>query len=258
MKKVYCIYILSLLCSFTFVKSTWLQKNNEDYTLFYTSNDSENLKEYESFLKNGINVVHDFFQEPFNTNFDIYIHPNRASLDSTWQKDWGMSNFKSQCWMVASGVASKLDIISPKRWDSLACEHVYANITKTQRLITHELVHVFHGQKNKSPDFRNVTGIDWFVEGLATYVSGQCDADRIAKVKNAVLENKAPTSLNNFWKGNLKYGLSGTMVMYLNEKYGHDILVHLLEYNDVKEVFMLLNTTELEILQGWKDYIINF
>lgn len=257
MNKVCYLCVLTLLCSFSFVKSTWLQKRHKDYTLFYTSEDSKNLKEYELLFKNGINVVHDFFQDPFNASFDIYIHPNRVSLDSTWQKDWGMPNFKSQCWMVASGVADKLDIISPKRWDSLACEHTYANAVKTQRLITHELVHVFHGQKNKSPDFSDVTGIDWFVEGLATFVSGQCDADRIASVKKAILDSKVPNSLNEFWTGNLKYGLSGTMVMYLNEKYGRNTLSHLLEYNDVKEVFMSLNTTELEILQGWKNYIMN-
>lgn len=257
MKKVYYLCVLALLCSFSFVESTWLQKRHKDYSLFYTSEDGKNLKEYELLFKNSINVVYNFFQEPFNANFNVYIHPNRVSLDSTWQKDWGMPNFKSQCWMVASGVANKLDIISPKRWDSLACEHAYTNTTKTQRLITHELVHVFHGQKNNSPDFSDVTGIDWFVEGLATFVSGQCDADRIASVKKAILDNKTPNSLNEFWTGNLKYGLSGTMVMYLNEKYGYNTLSHLLEYNDVKEIFASLNITESEILQGWKDYIIN-
>jgi hypothetical protein len=40
----------------------------------------------------------------------------------TWQKDWNEPRFKSECWMVASGVASKLDVISPKSWDKQACD----------------------------------------------------------------------------------------------------------------------------------------
>ncbi len=257
MKKIclsLCMISLVFNCN---SQSYWNKKIKNGYTVFYTQQDKKHITEYVNLIRKGIKHTTNFFQTSFNRNFEIYIHPNRKSLDSTWQKDWNMPSFKSQCWMVASGVANKLDIISPVRWDSLACEHTYSNTIKTQKLITHELVHVFHGQKNKSPDFSNVTGIDWFVEGLATYVSGQCDADRIAKVKNVVLENKAPTSLINFWKGSLKYGLSGTMVMYLNNKYGYDKLTHLLKYNNAKDIFSSLNTTELEILQGWKNYIIN-
>lgn len=84
--------------------------------------------------------------------------------------------------MVASGIATKLDMISPKMWDKESCEHQYAE-TKKHNSSLHELVHVYHGQLNASPDFSNVEGIDWFVEGLATYASGQCDSLRIAEIK---------------------------------------------------------------------------
>ncbi|MFZ4520792.1 MAG: hypothetical protein ACOYNC_03750 [Bacteroidales bacterium] len=49
-----------------------------------------------------------------------------------------------------------------------SCEHVYSEKLKTQQIITHELVNVYHGQLNAGPDFSDVSGIDWFVEGLAT------------------------------------------------------------------------------------------
>jgi hypothetical protein len=100
--------------------------------------------------------------------------------------------------MVASGIAAKLDMISPKLWDKQSCEHIYSETTHPQQLITHELVHVYHGQLNVSPDFSNVEGIDWLVEGLATFASGQCDALRIAEVKKAINENKIPKSLDDF------------------------------------------------------------
>lgn len=159
--------------------------------------------------------------------------------------------------MVASGVATKLDMISPKMWDTEACEHIYKETMKTQKLITHELVHVYHGQLCVSPDFSNTEGIDWFVEGLATYASGQCDSLRIAEIKNAIFDDKIPKSLDNFWTGKLKYGLSGSMVMYIDNKYGRIKLKELLPLNKKTEMLSMLNTTESELLTGWKNYMQN-
>jgi len=222
------ILIVPIFSSLTIVGEKWISEKQNGYTIFYDSKDKKDILEYKVYFENGKKSVTDFLKNSYSSEFNIYIHPTRASLDSSWQKDWNMPEFKSQCWMVASGIADKLDIISPKKWDSLACEHTYSNTIKTQNLITHELIHVFHGQQNKSPDFSDVDRIDWFVEGLATYASGQCDSIRILEVKKALLDNKIPESLNEFWTGNLKYGLSGTVVMYLDNKYGREKLTSLL------------------------------
>jgi len=58
-------------------------------------------------------------------------------------------------------------MISPATWKTEACEHDYADSIKTQRLITHELVH-----------------------------------ERIAEVKNAIDKNEIPAGLDDFWTGN--------------------------------------------------------
>ena len=158
--------------------------------------------------------------------------------------------------MVASGIASKIDMISPKNWDKESCEHTYSDAVNTQRLITHELVHVFHGQFNLSPDFGDVENIDWFVEGLATYVSGQCDPERIAKIKPAISGENVPDSLGKFWTGNLRYGLSGSMAMYIDHKYGKSTLISLLKYNKVSGILAALKTTENELIKGWKGYVL--
>ena len=165
----------------------------------FTKTDQQNIDEYKVFFKNGKNTVEDFFDASFIHDFDVYIHPDRRSLDSAWQKDWKMPDFNSQCWMVASGISHKLDIISPKRWDSLSCEHSYTERLETQKLISHEMVHVFHGQRNQSPDFNDISGVDWFIEGLAVYASGQCDSIRMSEVKKAISNNNHPQSLGEFW-----------------------------------------------------------
>lgn len=249
------ILFVPVFISWTSVGDKWIGEKQKGYTIYYTSKDNKNIKEYKTYFEKGKKLVEDFFQSSYKYDFNIYIHPTRESLDSSWQKDWNMPDFKSQCWMVASGVADKLDIISPKLWDTLACEHIYSDTIKTQNLITHELVHVFHGQHNKSPDFSDASGIDWFIEGLATYASGQCDSIRIVEVQKALLDNKIPETLNKFWTGNLRYGLSGTVVMYLDNKYGRKKLTSLLKYNNIKEALNSLETTESEIMNGWKKYI---
>lgn len=178
-------------------------------------------------------------------------------MDSTWRKEWKMPEFKSECWMVASGIATKLDVISPEKWSDEACEHKYSNLDATQKLITHELVHIFHGQLNASPDFSDTEEIDWFVEGLATYVSGQCDSIRMNNVVKAIENNKIPTTLNDFWKGDLKYGLSGSIVMFIADKYKKHQLGQLLPFNKKTQILKALNTTEEILLKEWKEYIKN-
>jgi hypothetical protein len=233
----------------------WSTEKHAGYNLVYQSVDRVNLKEYTPMVEKGMQITQAFFNGKYKTGFDVLIHPNRHSMDSTWQKDWKMPDFKSECWMVASGVANKLDMISPKHWDKEACEHVYSESRKTQQLITHELIHVYHGQLNASPDFTNVEGIDWFVEGLATFASGQCDSKRMEEVKKALTANQLPTDLDHFWTGNLKYGLSGSMVMYIDEHFGRAKLKQLLPYNKKSEILLALQTTEIELVKNWRQYL---
>lgn len=245
------------LMNFIVPQHEWLTEKTAAYTLHYTSFDNDRIPEYNKLFETGISSVSTFFNAPFPDEFSIYIHPSRTSMDSTWRKDWNVPEFKSECWMVASGVASKLDLLSPACWKAEACEHNYTESIKTQQLITHELLHVYHGQLNASPDFSNVEGIDWFVEGLATYVSGQCDSLRLAEVKEAVVANKTPNQLDNFWSGKLKYGLSGSVVMYLSHKYGIVRLKELLPLTKKTEILSTLHISESELLSGWRDFILN-
>lgn len=252
---LFIIFSILLCCSWQKVEQNWFAEKHNGYTLMYTTVDKNNTKEYHELIANGMKHVNGFFRSPYKKAFRVFVHPDRQSLDSTWQKDWKMPAFKSECWMVASGVATKLDMISPKRWDEQSCEHRYAEKSQTQQLITHELVHVYHGQLNVSPDFNNTEGIDWFVEGLATFISGQCDSVRMAVVKNAIVEDKIPRSLDEFWTGKIKYGLSGSVVMYINHVYGRKTLIKLLPLNKKTELLNVLKTTESALLAGWKKYM---
>ncbi|MEP7377370.1 MAG: hypothetical protein ABI675_28465 [Chitinophagaceae bacterium] len=257
MKKSYfsVLLIFIVLAGWNVFQDNWLSEKHKCYTMFYKKPDEINQKEYSEFMDKGIKAVQFFFSDKFKHKFDVHVHPNRQSLDSQWQKDWKMPEFKSECWMVASGVGDKLDIISPKSWDKESCEHSYADKLKTQQLITHELFHVYHGQYNASSDFSNAEKIDWFVEGLATFASGQCDSLKIAEVKKAIRDNKFPKSLNDFWKGKLRYGMSGSMAMFIDSKYGRTKLKNLLPFDTKPAILNALGTTEEVLLTEWKNFL---
>ena len=134
---------------------------------------------------------------------------------------------------------------------------MYAEREKTLNLITHELVHVYHGKYNMSPDFSEVYGIDWFVEGLAVYASGQCSEERMKAVRNAVLSGQIPETLDHFWSGDLRYGLSGSLVMFIDERYGRTTLTELLKYNRKSEILQKLGTDETGLIANWKSKLIH-
>ncbi len=260
MKVKYALILLVtslLFIGWTTSDTNWISEKHKGYTLLYTSIDKSNNKEYNQLIENGIQSVNTFFNSSYNKAFNVFIYPDRQSLDSVWQKDWKMPAFKSECWMVASGIATKLDMISPKLWDKQSCEHRYSETKQTQQLITHELIHIYHGQLNVSPDFSNIEGLDWFLEGLATFASGQCDTSRIAQVKKAIAENNIPGNLNDFWTGRIRYGLSGSMVMFIDHKYGREKLKELLPFNKKPEILSALKTTETELLNEWQKYILD-
>ena len=158
--------------------------------------------------------------------------------------------------MVASGVADRLDMISPVTWEKNSCEHSYKNHAHTQQLITHELVHVYHGQVNASPDFSNTDRVDWFVEGLAVYASGQLDSIQVKEIKKVITAGKAPKSLDDFWKGRLRYGMSGSVIRYIDTRLGRATLKKLLPLNKKADLLAALGLTEAALLEEWEKYML--
>lgn len=223
--------------------------------MHYVENESADIGRLHRQVKASILNVQDFFDQEFRSSFEIYIHPSRAALDAQWQKDWQAPDFKSECWMVASGIGSKLDLLSPSRWQEEACEHKADDTVATQKLIEHEVMHVFHGQINPSHDFNAVQGLDWLVEGVATYASGQLTSKRVSDLRSLLAENKMPLSLDDYWKGKHKYGLSGGLVKYIDHVHGRKVLFSLLSLTTRQQALEVLKTTEKDLIDSFKKYI---
>jgi hypothetical protein len=104
------IFLLTVHTGWNNYYNSWISEKHNGYILFYTAGDIKNKHIYTKLIDNGIHSVNSFFASPYHREFTIFIHPNRNSLDSAWQKDWNMPAFKSECWMVASGIAGRLDM----------------------------------------------------------------------------------------------------------------------------------------------------
>ena len=222
------------------------------YTLHFDQIDSYYAKQIEVWLDEGQNSLIDLFKADFKKEFDVHVFQDRNALDQQWQVDWNMPDFKSQCWMVASGIGHRLDILSPRVWKEQACEHDVNDTVATKKIIIHEMIHVYHGQYNPSPDFADVENIDWFVEGVAVYLSGQLDTIRFNDTRDLLLENEGPALLSEIWKGQYRYGLAGSMVKHLHDNFGIESVQTLFGFTSADQILESLETTEAELISAWK------
>ena len=194
--------------------------------------------------------VERFFGAPFPEPIEVIVHPDRAAFDASLPPEWGLA--RTECWMVATGVAAGIQLLSPRVWKSAACEHDPDDAGHVQELLAHELVHVYHGQHNPSPDFTGVSGIDWFVEGLATHASGQLESGGLATAREALAAGALPTDLASAWTGRFRYGVSGSLVELVDRELGRARLCELLAATTADELLAAIGSSEEELLARWR------
>lgn len=253
-------YYFTLLClSITFFcdaqptsSSGRIKLSDASFDVTYVLIDSSTVKDLLPVFKESAQVVSNYFGQPFLHRFSIDLFATRQELDRQWQQDWGDTSIHSECWMVAAGMGDKLQMLSPRVWNGEACEHNASDKKELQQVIAHELVHVYHAQINPIHDFTGLDSLAWFIEGLATYVSGQVDEKRTAQVKKVIASGEAPQQLARFWTGAARYGLAGTLVRYISDTYGREKIVALLPQTDQKIMLQMLGTNEDALINAWK------
>jgi hypothetical protein len=254
----YTLAFLLLLSAFQLSAQgnpTWKTETRKDFDIAYTAPDDSIATIIIADLELGIEQVTTYFEKPFRKKFKVHLYPNREALNAAWRKLWNEPTFTSECWMVASGDVYDLHILTPRVWKKEACEHDPANREKLSKLVIHELVHVYHGQFTSAPTLGELEAVAWFVEGLATRVSGQLDAKRLNQVKQLIAENKNATELENFWSGQARYGQSGYMIAYIEKLKGKKFLIELLSLTDETSILTKLGMSESELIAGWKVYV---
>lgn len=221
--------------------------------VIYPPQEREAAESLRPYLRQGQQRVERFFGRPFEKTFVVEVLPDRAAFDAYFRTRWKVP--RTQAWMVASGVADRLVILSPRVWKTQAVEHDPADAVHIRDLIAHELVHVYHGQHNPRPDFDGMDDSGWFVEGLAVYVSGQLERSHRTAARAALKAGKAPTRFADAWSGRYRYGVCGSMVEFVDQRYGRDVITQLLAVVSNDEALKRLRTREREFLQAWKAHV---
>ena len=220
------------------------------FHLVFQPADAAIAAELEPVLLAGVREVETYFGAPFRAPFRVAIHPDRAAFDAAFPPEWGIAH--TECWMVASGVADGVQVLSPRVWKEQACEHDAADSRHVSELLAHELVHVYHGQHNPSPDFTAVTGIDWFVEGLATLASGQLAHEHARDAREALDKGLGPKDLATAWSGRYRYGVCGSLVEFLEHELGRERVIRLLGAASSEGLMAAIGMDERELLERWR------
>jgi len=241
-----------MLMSTTASNEGWQRFENGGVIVVATSADRKQVPGVSGMTAAARQAVETFFGLPFPNEFEVTIYPDRASLDTYWRKAWSMPDFSSQCWMVASGTADGLRLLSPRAWAAEACEHDAADTARLQALITHEVTHVFHGQHLPDRRFDGMDDVAWFVEGLATDVSGQLDLGYLASASEAIAEDKAPAALSTAWSGKFRYGVCGSIVRFIDSRLGREGLLEMLPLKTEDELLSVVGLSEDELLAAWR------
>jgi hypothetical protein len=234
----------------------WIKEESSSFDIYYTKPDAAILGMLQNDLKNGGKTVTSFFHSSFTKKFSVFVFPNRIELNRQWQKAWNMPGFQSECWMVASGVADRLDMLSPLAWKKEACDHNTDDSIEVQEIIAHELVHIYHGQHNRNATFEGMDDLSWLIEGLATYASGQLSGQRLSNVRTELKEGHVPKSLSEMWTGKEKYGRAGSFIQFLDKTFGRAKLIELLSLTSLDPMLKLLGTSESSLIAMWKEQML--
>jgi len=197
----------------------------------------------------SVQQIERFFGAPFPEPVHFKMVADRKGFDDAVAK-YGLS--PTQCWMVGMGTADVMVVLSPQAWAKQACEHDAKDTESTRLLVKHELIHVYHGQFNPTRDFTGVDDLDWFIEGLAVFGSGQLTKDRIDAVHAAIAQGQMPAELSKIWTGPNRYGFAGSLVAYVDSKWGRPTTVRLLKVRSTSEALNILGTNEKALLEGWR------
>ena len=232
-----------------------VQRWNDGSSLRATAGDTATARQLAPMLAGARRQISAFFGAPFTGPVAITLVPGRAAFSDALKRTWSMP--QTECWMVAAGVADFVIGISPRTWPTDACDHG-TDSTHVRQIFTHELVHAFHGQHHASRDF-DFPGADdlgWLIEGVAVYASGQLDSARLDAAIGVVRASGGPARLADGWSGNARYGVAGSLLRYIDERWGRPMLLRLLPSTTNAAVLAALGTDETTFLADWRAWLL--
>jgi len=237
-------------------RNSWERQSMNGWLLEYTVSSRPGIPLMIEALQEGHARVESFFGRSFPRVYTVRIFPDRNSLTNFWRKSWNLPDFDPECWMVGSAGSDTLSLLDIQAWEVEACEHNAKDTTRIFSLVAHEQAHIFHGQVSPNPSFDHMEDVGWFVEGIATLVSGQLTGERKKGVREWFLQGNAPERLEEVWSGPHRYGLAGSLAACLEQEYGREMLYRMLSETTESGLLACLGLEERELLVRWRRYVL--
>ena len=230
----------------------WLVVTRAGFSIRVVRADSALVPIVGDAIRDGERIATTFFGAAPLQSYSIAIYPDRATLTDRWRIAWQLPAFQAQCWLIAAAWSTELDLLSPRAWSRDACGHDADNITHIRNVLAHEVVHVLHGQLGQHANLGSMLNAQWFTEGLATYVSGMLDVDYAGIVRARLNAGLAPRTLAEVWSDGANYPLSGSIVRYIDRRYGRAAVRGLLTARSTSEILTRLGVSEADLLAAWR------
>jgi hypothetical protein len=68
----------------------------------------------------------------------------------------------------------------------------------------------------------------------------------------AIATGQTPAELSKIWTGPHRYGFAGSLVAYVDTRWGRATTVRLLKVRSTAEALNILGTNEKALLEGWR------
>ena len=81
----------------------------------------------------------------FMCNHCPYVKHLKKAMVAFAAERWKLPELP--CWAVAMGTGTTLLLLDPPAWKTEACDHANDGPAEVDKVIAHELVHVYHGQQ---------------------------------------------------------------------------------------------------------------
>jgi hypothetical protein len=174
--------------------------------------------------------------------YGVTVSPDASTFDSRFRIAFG---FVPQCWVIATASAAGIELLSPRAW---RCGHDPSSTEHLRRVLAHELVHVIHAQQPET----GYPFLRWFQEGLASYASGQLDAEYRGQAQARFSQGYVPTSLEAMMNDSAAYGLAADLICYIDRIWGRSALRAMTRAPNTTAAVAMINESEASLIARWR------
>lgn len=222
--------------------ANWLTREAGTVTYTYAEADATLVTAITPVVATEAGRMAEFLGLSFTRSYGVTVSPDRATFDYRFFRAFSSS---PQCWVIATASPAGIELLSPRAW---GCGHDPSSTEHLRTVLAHELTHVIHAQQPET----GFPFLRWFQEGLATYASGQLDAEYRGQAQTRFSQGFVPASLEGMMNDGAAYGLSADLVRYIDRVWGRATLRMLTQARSTAAAAAMLNESEASLIARWR------